>query len=406
MFKEQRYYLFYKYRYYQLCLSLLHIMITHKTKLEDSGTTIFTKMSRLAQQHKAINLGQGFPNYDCDPELKALVKKYLDAGKNQYAPMIGVAELREAIANKMYKSYQKYLNPDTEITITAGATQAIFTTIAAFVNAGDEVIIIEPAYDSYKPSIMLAGGRPVIYELSAPNFCINWDILESLLSDKTKMIILNTPHNPTGNILEKSDMLALQELVSNKNIIVLSDEVYEHLVYDEAVHESAIQYDELYQQCVAVYSFGKTFHSTGWKIGYAVGPPNLMKEIRKIHQWNVFSVNSFIQYALAEFLEKEENYLSLSLFFQTKRDLFSSYLESSKLEAHPSKGTYFQLYDYAKISDEKDTIFAEQLVKDHGIACIPISVFYTSRKQDNLIRFCFAKTDDVLETAGAILAEI
>jgi len=381
-------------------------MIKYKTKLEDSGTTIFTKMSRLAKKHKAINLGQGFPNYDCDPRLKSLVSKYLEAGKNQYAPMTGVAKLRQAISTKINKLYRKTIDAETEVTITAGATQAIFTAITAFVHPGDEVIIIEPAYDCYKPSILIAGGVPVPYELSSPDFRIDWNEIQSLLTDKTKMIVVNTPHNPTGSILEATDMLALQELVSDKNIIVLSDEVYEHLIYDGVAHESVLKLDKLYQQSIIVYSFGKTFHITGWKIGYAVGPAHLMKEFRKTHQWNVFSVNSFVQYALAEFLEDEENYKGLSSFFQGKRDLFHSYLKDSKLQAIFSRGTYFQLYDYSELSDKEDTIFAEELVRDHGIASIPISVFYSSNKQEKLIRFCYAKTNNLLEKAGTILAQV
>jgi len=381
-------------------------MIKYKTKLEDSGTTIFTKMSRLAKKHKAINLGQGFPNYDCDPRLKSLVSKYLEAGKNQYAPMTGVAKLRQAISTKINKLYRKTIDAETEVTITAGATQAIFTAITAFVHPGDEVIIIEPAYDCYKPSILIAGGVPVPYELSSPDFRIDWNEIQSLLTDKTKMIVVNTPHNPTGSILEATDMLALQELVSDKNIIVLSDEVYEHLIYDGVAHESVLKLDKLYQQSIIVYSFGKTFHITGWKIGYAVGPAHLMKEFRKTHQWNVFSVNSFVQYALAEFLEDEENYKGLSSFFQGKRDLFHSYLKDSKLQAISSRGTYFQLYDYSELSDKEDTIFAEELVRDHGIASIPISVFYSSNKQEKLIRFCYAKTNNLLEKAGTILAQV
>jgi len=381
-------------------------MIKFKTKLEDSGTTIFTKMSRLAKKHKAINLGQGFPNYDCDPRLKSLVSKYLEAGKNQYAPMTGVIKLRQAISTKINKLYRKNIDAETEVTITAGATQAIFTAITAFVHPGDEVIIIEPAYDCYKPSILIAGGVPVPYELSSPDFRIDWNEIQSLLSDKTRMIVVNTPHNPTGSILEATDMLALQELVSGKNIIVLSDEVYEHLIYDGVAHESVLKLDKLYQQSIIVYSFGKTFHITGWKIGYAVGPTHLMKEFRKTHQWNVFSVNSFVQYALAEFLEDEENYKGLSSFFQGKRDLFHSYLKDSKLQAISSRGTYFQLYDYSELSDKEDTIFAEELVRDHGIASIPISVFYSSNKQEKLIRFCYAKTNNLLEKAGTILAQV
>ncbi len=374
-----------------------------RSKLPNVGTTIFTVMSKLANENKAINLSQGFPNFDCSPALRELVSFHLNDGKNQYVPMAGLPSLRDSIAEKVSICYGKTINPSSEITITAGATQALFTAIAAFVSKGDEVILIDPSYDSYRPAVEVMGGIPVAYELEAPNFKINWSNFENLVTEKTKMIIINTPHNPIGKTLKKEDLLALEKIVCNKDIIILSDEVYEHLIYDNQSHQSVLSFPALYKKSLITYSFGKTFHNTGWKIGYCIGPAELMHEFRKVHQFNVFSVNSFVQYALADFLKDASNYLSLPIFYQQKRDALNSFLKGSSLKPLKSEGTYFQLFDYSAISDLPDTEFAKWLTIEHGVASIPISVFYAKAKQSTCVRLCFAKTEETLEKAAIIL---
>lgn len=377
-----------------------------QSKLPDVGTTIFTVMSRLANEHRAINLSQGFPNFDCSPRLIQLVNEYMNKGMNQYAPMAGAMPLREQLAQKIYTLYQNSIHPETEITITAGATQAIYCVIAAFIRQGDEVILVDPAYDSYAPSVVLNGGKPVAYELKSPNYNINWTELEQLVSPKTKMIVVNTPHNPTGSILSAKDMRTLQDLVEKYDLLVLSDEVYEHLIYDDVLHESALKYPQLFQRTLATYSFGKTFHSTGWKMGYCVASEHLMKEFRKVHQFNVFSVNTPVQYAMAEFLKNPDEYLSLPYFYQQKRDFFAQAMSTSRFEPLSCSGTYFQLYDYSAISDESDIDFAKRLTTEYGVAAIPISVFYTSKRDEKVIRLCFAKTEETLEKAAELLVKV
>lgn len=377
-----------------------------QSKLPDVGTTIFTVMSRLANEHRAINLSQGFPNFDCSPRLIQLVNEYMNKGMNQYAPMAGAMPLREQLAQKIYTLYQNSIHPETEITITAGATQAIYCVIAAFIRQNDEVIIVDPAYDSYAPSVVLNGGKPVAYELKSPNYNINWTELEQLVSPKTKMIVVNTPHNPTGSILSAKDMRTLQDLVEKYDLLVLSDEVYEHLIYDDVLHESALKYPQLFQRTLATYSFGKTFHSTGWKMGYCVASEHLMKEFRKVHQFNVFSVNTPVQYAMAEFLKNPDEYLSLPYFYQQKRDFFEQAMSTSRFEPLSCSGTYFQLYDYSAISDESDIDFTKRLTTEYGVAAIPISVFYTSKRDEKVIRLCFAKTEETLEKAAELLVKV
>jgi len=377
-----------------------------ESKLPNVGTTIFTVMSALAREHDAINLSQGFPNFDCSPKLHNLVQEYMAKGHNQYAPMAGVPALREALAGKMKNLYSADVDANSEITITAGATQAIFTIISTFVKAGDEVILLEPAYDSYKPSIELMGATPVIYELTAPDYKVDWDKMQSLCSKRTRMIIVNTPHNPTGTILQASDMEALQALTKDTNILVLSDEVYEHLIYDGEAHQSVLRFPELFQRSLITYSFGKTFHSTGWKIGYCVAPEHLMKEFRKVHQFNVFSVNTPMQYAIADFMTNPDEYLSLNNFFQEKRDFFLETMKGSRFRPIPCKGTYFQLFDYSEISDERDTDFAKRITREFGVASIPVSVFYSNGLDEKVIRLCFAKTNDLLARAGEVLRTI
>jgi methionine transaminase len=375
------------------------------SKLPHVGTTIFSVMSALAQEHQAINLSQGFPNFECSPRLQALIYEYMKRGFNQYAPMQGLPILRERLAAKINSLYGANVAAD-HITITAGGTQALFTAISAFVHAGDEVIIIEPAYDSYRPAIELCGGVAVVYELVAPDYAIDWAAFEQLISPRTRMIIFNTPHNPTATIWKEDDLLQLQKITTNTDILILSDEVYEHLIYDNAPHQSVMRYPALWERSMAVYSFGKTFHATGWKMGYLVAPAHLTIEFRKVHQFNVFSVNTPIQYAIAEFLETAEEYLNLPQFYQNKRDFFLAAAQNIPFKLLPCHGTYFQLLDYSEISQEADFDFAKRVTKTYGVATIPVSAFYSSQRDDKIIRICFAKTEDTLSQAARLLEQI
>ena len=376
------------------------------SKLPGVGTTIFTVMSALAQEHGAINLAQGFPDFPSSQRLNELVAHYMRQGYNQYAPMAGVPILRQRIAEKIDGLYGVKIDPDQEITITCGATEGIFTAIGALVSPGDEVIIFEPAYDSYRPSIELFGGVTKSFELSAPDYTIDWDRLMRLISMKTRMIIINTPQNPIGKILKPADMQALEKLVSSNDIIILSDEVYEHMVYDGHEHQSILRYPALRERALAVYSFGKTFHNTGWRIGYCVAPPALTAEFRKVHQFNVFSINTPMQYALADFLEDPHEYLGLGTFFTHKRDFFLDAIEGSLFRPLLSEGSYFQLCDYSQISTEPDVDFCRRLTMEYGVAAIPVSVFYHSKRDEKIIRFCFAKKEETLERAAKLLREI
>lgn len=376
------------------------------SRLPGVGESIFSTMTALAQAHGAINLSQGFPNFDCSEGLKELVFNAMRAGKNQYAPMVGVIELREALAQKTGMLYGVYADPESEITITAGATQAIFTAIAALVHPGDEVVLIEPAYDSYKPAILLQGGKPVVYTCKAPSFEVDWEKLGALLTSRTRLILVNSPHNPTGRVFSEDDMQQLIRLTRDTSIMILSDEVYEHLVYEEESHRSIWMYPELRERSLAVYSFGKTFHNTGWKVGYCIGSSILMSEFRKVHQYNVFSVNTPVQHALAAYIQEPAVYRGLAKFYEAKRNLFQSFLAGSRFKCLPCAGTYFQAVDYQAISDEPDDVFARRLTTGHGVAAIPVSAFYTNAPDDRVLRFCFAKTDAVLEEAGKRLASV
>ena len=376
-----------------------------ESKLPRVGPTIFTVMSELAAQHGAINLSQGFPNFQPDERLQRLVFDHIRAGANQYAPMPGLMKLRERIAEKMERLYGRPLRPDTEITVTAGGTQAIFCAIAAFVHPGDEVILIEPCYDSYRPSVETVGGKAVIYTLEAPDYRIRWEAVGQLITPRTRMICINTPNNPTGTILREADMRALAALLKNTDVLVLSDEVYEHLIYDGEQHASALRYPDLYERALCVYSFGKTYHNTGWKTGYCIAPPELTRDFRKVHQFNVFSSVHPIQAAFADFMADESHYLGLPDFYAHKRDLFQGVMASSRFAPLPCAGTYFQLYDYARISDEPDLDFCKRLTREFGVAAIPVSAFYSDGRDDKVIRFCFAKTADLLEQAGAKLCK-
>lgn len=378
----------------------------YRSKLPDIETTIFSVMSQLATEHQAINLAQGFPDFACSQQLIDLAKKYMHLGWNQYAPMPGVLPLREKIAQKISELYMYEPDPGTEITITCGATESCYTAISAFVNPGDEVVIFEPAFDSYVPAVRLHGGIPVFVELSYPDFEIPWEEVRKKISTKTRMIIINSPHNPTGSILKISDIKILEELVRDTDILILSDEVYEHIVFDGADHICLLQCENLRERLLAVFSFGKTFHTTGWRIGYCVAQARLMQEFRKVHQYNTFAASTPLQYAIADFLDNKDEYLSLPAFYQAKRDLFFRLMQSSRFTGIPSAGTYFQLLSYRNISEIPDTDMAEWLTREAGVACIPISVFYHSRRDDKVLRFCFAKENITLEKAADRLCKI
>jgi methionine aminotransferase len=374
-------------------------MIPIISKLPQAVTTIFTVMSALANELGAINLSQGFPDYDTSPELIELVNQAMKNGHNQYAPMAGVMSLREEISRKTEKLYGAVYNPDTEITITAGGTQAIFTAITAVINPNDEVIIFEPAFDCYAPAIKLAGGIVKSLELEPPDYRIRWDMVKKLVSSRTKMIILNSPHNPTATILNHHDIEELSAIVKNQDILILSDEVYEHLIYDGETHHSMARYPELQQRSFVIASFGKPFHATGWKVGYCMAPAILMQEFRKVHQFLVFSVNAPMQVAIAEYLKNETTYLGLPEFFQEKRDYFRKGLKNSRFEILPCSGSYFQSVRYAAITDEKDADFAIRLTKETGVASIPVSAFYSKGTDYHVLRFCFAKRQETLDKA-------
>lgn len=373
------------------------------SKLPEIGTTIFTIMSKLAMDHNAINLSQGFPDFNCDENLLALVTKYMQAGHNQYAPMAGIMPLRERIAEKTAILYNAKYNPETEITITAGGTQAIFTAISAIVREGDEVIIFEPAYDCYQPAIELNGGKTIYMQLQYPNFTIDWEQVKKVINHRTKMIIINTPHNPTGSTMSEADMKMLQKITENTEIIILSDEVYEHIIFDNATHQSVTRFPKLAERSFVVSSFGKTFHITGWKIGYCIAPENLMAEFRKVHQFLVFSVNTPIQFALTEYLRHKESFLNLGDFYQKKRDFFANGLKQSKFELLPVKGGYFQLLSYKNSLQQNDKEYATWLTKEKKIASVPLSAFYHEDIDNELLRFCFAKKEETLQKAIDII---
>ncbi|HBF88840.1 MAG TPA: aminotransferase [Bacteroidales bacterium] len=376
------------------------------SKFPEIGTSIFAVMSKLANEHNAINLSQGFPDFQCSPELINLVDKYMKKGYNQYAPMEGIMPLREMIAEKTEEIYSKKYNPEKEITITAGGTQALFSAITAFVREGDEVIVFEPAYDSYVPAIVMNGGRPIYIQLKHPYYDIDWDVVQRSISSRTRMIILNSPHNPSGAIFSAGDLEKLKKITTGSNIIILSDEVYEHIIFDGYEHQSVARFPQLAERSIIISSFGKTYHTTGWKMGYCLAPKELMKEFRKVHQFVVFAVNTPIQYAISEYLKNKDEYLQLGAFYQEKRDYFLKLLSGSKFTIRPSSGTYFQLLGYEKITNEKDNVFAERLTKEIGVASIPVSAFYHEKIQNNVLRFCFAKTNETLEKAAEKLIKL
>lgn len=376
------------------------------SKLPRAGTTIFTIMSALANEHKAINLSQGFPDFDVSDELINLVHQKMKSGFNQYAPMPGIQPLREIISKKVKKLYSADYDPATEITVTAGGTQAIFTAIMAVIKEGDEVILFDPAYDCYVPAIDLAGGIPISLQLKPPAFSIDWNEVKRTINHKTRMIIINTPHNPTGSILTARDMIQLEKLTKQTDILILSDEVYEHILFDGYEHQSIMRFPGLANRSFVVFSFGKTFHATGWKCGYVLAPSKLMSEFRKVHQFNVFSVNTPLQYALADYMADEKNHSGIEKMYEKKRDYFLSLMKPSRFKPLACHGSYFLLFDYSKISDEKDTEYAKRLTIDYGVASIPVSVFYKNPPDKKWLRFCFAKKDETLKAAAERLCRI
>jgi methionine aminotransferase len=376
------------------------------SKLPHVGTTIFTVMSRLAAEHKAINLSQGFPDFDCAPELRALFCKYINAGLNQYPPMAGITALREAIAEKMHALYGTAYDPEHEVTVTPGATYAIFTAVSAFIRPGDEVILFEPAYDSYGPAVEVNGGKPVYVQMRYPDYSIDWEAVKNAITPKTRMMILNTPNNPTASVFSAEDLRVLEGLLRDTDIIIASDEVYEHLVFDGHQHQSVARFPGLAERSFVVNSFGKTYAVTGWKMGYAIAPKNLMLEFRKVHQFNAFVSNGPVQYALADYMKNKDAYLSLAAFYQQKRDFFLEGLKGSRFEPLPSRGTFFQNLAYDAISDERDTDLAIRLTKEKGIASIPVSVFYREPPTHKVLRFCFAKSEETLARGAEILRKI
>jgi methionine transaminase len=378
---------------------MLNAAATFPSRLPGVGTTIFTVMSRLATECGAINLSQGFPDFSPDPALLALVEKHLRAGANQYAPMAGVAPLREAIVEKTLALHGTRYDAEHEVTVTAGGTQAIFTAIACAVRPGDEVLIFEPAYDCYAPAVELAGGTVVRTQLCFPDYRPDWDEVRRLLSPRTRLVVVNTPHNPTGAVWTAGDLDQLAALLRGTDTLVVSDEVYEHLVFDGRRHESCARHGELATRSFVVGSFGKTFHATGWKIGHVLAPRALTAEFRKVHQFVVFSVNTPIQLALAEYLREPAHYLGLAAFYQRRRDRFRAGLAATRLTPLACAGTYFQLASYAAVSDEPDVALAERLTRELGVASIPVSVFYAAPRQDRVLRFCFAKEEATLDRA-------
>jgi methionine transaminase len=376
------------------------------SRLPRVGTTIFTVMSKLAADLGAINLSQGFPDFDCDPALVEAVEKHMRAGRNQYAPMQGVAALRQAIAAKYAVFHGRAYDADSEVTVTSGGTEAIFDAVAAVAGPGDEVIALEPCYDSYVPGIELSGATPVIVPLELPHYSVNWEAVQAAVTPRTRVIILNTPHNPTGAILSATDIEKLKGVVEGTDILIVSDEVYEHIIFDGAQHESMARHPELAERSFIIGSFGKTYHITGWKVGYAVAPAPLSTEFRKIHQFVTFSTNTPVQHALAEMMVNPDRLRELAPFYQAKRDLFLRLMKESRFRPLPCRGSYFQLMDYSEITSEEDSEFAVRLTREHGVASIPTSPFLYRSSAPKVLRFCFAKKDETLERAAERLIQV
>jgi len=377
-----------------------------QSRLPEVGTTIFSIMSKMALEHGAINLSQGFPDFPVSEKLIDLIHQKMKEGHNQYAPMPGVPQLRKTISEVVFKTYQREINPETEITVTAGGTEALFASIAGLIREGDEVIIFDPAYDSYDPAIRLNGGIPIHINLAPPNFSIDWDEVKRKITSRTRMIMMNTPHNPAGSVLTPTDLKKLETLAEEHDLIVLSDEVYERIIFENKSHESVLRYPGLAKRSIAIFSFGKTFHATGWKTGYAIAPEALSREIRKAHQFITFSVNTPVQLALAEYMADPENYLHLGKFYQQKRNFFLDQIKGTSLKPLPCLGSYFQLLSYDGISQKSDMEMAEWMTKEMKLAPIPVSAFYKDKSDHRLLRFCFAKSEETLRKSGEILRKI
>ncbi len=376
------------------------------SRLPEVGTSIFSVMSKMAMEHNAINLSQGFPDFPVSEKLIDLIHQKMKEGYNQYAPMPGMPQLRKMISEVVFKTYQCEINFETEITITAGGTEAIFATIAGLIREGDEVILFDPSYDSYDPAIRLNGGIPVHVNLTPPNFAIDWDEVKKKITPRIRMIMVNTPHNPAGSVLTHSDLKKLESLAEEHDLIVLSDEVYERIIFENKLHESVLKYPTLAKRSIAILSFGKTFHATGWKVGYAIAPEALSREIRKAHQFITFSVNTPVQLALAEYMAEPENYLHLGKFYQQKRDFFLDQIKGTSLKPLPCFGSYFQLLSFEGNSKKPDTEMAEWMTEEMKLAPIPVSAFYKDKSDHRILRFCFAKSEETLRKAGEILRKI
>jgi methionine aminotransferase len=387
-------------------MSRMDAPVVPASRLPDVGVSIFAVMTRLANEHGAINLSQGFPDFDCAPELVDTVRDWLGRGQNQYAPMAGVPALRRAVSGTIEGLYGARYDPDTEITVTAGATEAIFSALTALVGPGDEVLLFEPCYDSYVPAVRLAGGVPVFVTLRYPDYRIDWDEVGRAISRRTRVVVLNSPHNPTGMVVGPSDLDRLSAIIDGSPIVVISDEVYEHLVFDGVRHESVARRPDLAARSVVISSFGKTFHTTGWKIGYAAAPASLSTEVQRVHQFVTFAVNTPIQHAYAAFLERGVDFAEVTRFYQAKRDRFLALLDGSRLRPLACRGTYFQLLDYSGIGAGRDTDMAMRLLTQHGVASIPTSAFLYRSEAPPVLRFCFAKTDETLERAAERLRAI
>jgi methionine transaminase len=383
-----------------------HFPAHFDSKLPHVGTTIFTVMSRLALEHDAVNLSQGFPDFDCAKALRDLFTRAINSGLNQYPPMAGVPVLRERISEKMQRLYAMSYDPEHEVTVVPGATYGIFTAVATFIRPGDEVILFEPAYDSYEPAVSTAGGKPVFVPLELPDYHVDWRKVQAAITPRTRMIILNTPHNPTATVLSAEDMRVLEAMLRNTDIVVVSDEVYEHIVFDDHSHQSVARFPGLAERSLFVSSFGKTYSVTGWKMGYVCAPRELMSEFRKVHQFNAFVACAPVQYAFAEYMRDPEPYLELAAFYQRKRDLFRAGVAASRFTLMPSRGSFFQCVGYEAVSDERDTDLAVRLTREHRICSIPVSVFYAKPRYEKVLRFCFAKSDETLARGAEILCRI
>jgi methionine transaminase len=389
---------------YNRAVSAVNVNV--RSKLPSAGVSIFAVMSRLAQEHGAINLSQGFPDFDCAPELIDTVERHMRAGQNQYAPMPGVPALREALAEKIEALYGRRYDPATEILITSGATEALFSTLTALVHPGDEVLLFQPAYDSYVPAVQLSGGTPRFVTLRPPDYRVDWDEVRRAVSPRTRVIVINSPHNPTGTLLDAGDIREIERILATTSAVVVADEVYEHIVFDGATHESMARHPVLADRAVVISSFGKTYHTTGWKVGYCAAPRALAEEIQRVHQFVTFAVNTPVQHAYAEFVRRDPLCASLGPFYQRKRDYFLSLIAGSRFRPLPCRGTYFQMLDYSAISVEPDAAFAMQLIAQYGVAAIPISPFLHREDAGPVLRFCFAKREETLERAAERLRNV